>query len=165
MLSLLNVIVETVWLLLPAAAANIAPVIAARYRWLPALNRPLDGNRTFHGKRLLGAHKTWRGLVVGIVAGGIAGFFLGSALLGVVLGAGALAGDAAKSFVKRQLNIAPGKSWPPFDQIDAALGALLAASLIVPITLAHTITALIIFGVGSYLVSYIGVQLKIKKSL
>lgn len=152
-------------LLLPAAIANIAPVLAARYGWLPTLNRPLDGDFTFRGKRILGPHKTWRGLITGVAAGALAGFFLGSALLGAALGAGALAGDAVKSFLKRQLNIAPGKPWPLLDQIDFVIGALVVAWFIFPLTLVHVVTALIIFGVGSYVTSYIGVNLKIKKSL
>jgi CDP-2,3-bis-(O-geranylgeranyl)-sn-glycerol synthase len=149
MQDLVTTILETVWLLLPAGAANLAPVLAARYNWLPAFNRPIDGNVTFLGKRVLGPHKTWRGLIVGIAAGALTGFFLGSALLGAVIGAGALAGDALKSFVKRQFNIAPGKPWRPFDQIDYILGALLVASFIFPLTIAHTIVALIFFGKSS----------------
>jgi len=160
-----QVILETIVLLLPAAAANITPVIAARYNWLPALGRPLDANRTFRGKRIFGPHKTWRGLIVGVATGSLAGYFLHSASLGAALAAGALGGDALKSFVKRQFNIAPGKPWPPFDQIDAALGALLVASFIFPLTFAHVIVALMFFGAGSYCTSYIGVKLKIKKSL
>jgi CDP-2,3-bis-(O-geranylgeranyl)-sn-glycerol synthase len=44
--------------------------------------------------------------------------------LGLRFGLGAMAGDSAKSFVKRQLGIAPGSPWVPFDQLDFVLGAL-----------------------------------------
>jgi CDP-2,3-bis-(O-geranylgeranyl)-sn-glycerol synthase len=47
--------------------------------------------------------------------------------LGFLLGLGAMAGDAAKSFFKRRLGIAPGHPWIPFDQIDFQIGALLLA--------------------------------------
>jgi len=152
--------------MLPAGVANTVPVIAAKYSWLPALNRPLDGGATFRGRRVLGDHKTWRGLLVGIVFGSITGIILGqSAVVGGLLGFGALAGDAAKSFFKRQLNIAPGKPWPLFDQLDYVLGALLVASFMFPLTTAHVISAVIMFSFASYATSYLGMKLKIKKSL
>jgi hypothetical protein len=37
--------------------------------WLCALAVPIDGGRSFRGKRILGDHKTWRGLLAGIFAG------------------------------------------------------------------------------------------------
>ena len=35
-------------------------------------------------------------------------------------------GDLVKSFWKRRVRVAPGRSWFPFDQIDYAVGALAA---------------------------------------
>jgi len=162
---LLQLILETTWLFLPAVIANIAPVFAARYNWLPAFNLPIDNGVSFRGVRLLGDNKTWRGLVVGIIIGSTVGILQGSPVVGLLLSAGALIGDATKSFFKRQLKIAPGKSWVPFDQIDYILGALLIAGWFMPLTSSRVITAVIMFSLGSYLVSLIGVKLKIKKSL
>lgn len=156
---LLKIILETIWLFLPAGVANTAPVLAARYAWFPSLNRPIH-------EPLLGSHKTWRGLIAGIIFGSVTGLILGQGLFfGAALGFGALAGDAAKSFVKRRLKIAPGKNWPPFDQVDYVAGAAVAASFFLEVTVANIIIALIIFGLGSLLVSYVGMQLKLKKSL
>ena len=39
-------------------------------------------------------------------------------LLGLGCGVGALGGDSIKSLIKRQLGIAPGRSWIPADQLD-----------------------------------------------
>jgi len=110
------------------------------------------GGRTVRGKRILGDHKTWRGLLFGIIAAIVivllqtflyqtGGVFEKLSLinysevsvvaLGFLLGFGALFGDAVKSFFKRQLAIASGNSWVPFDQLDFILGALLLSSLIV----------------------------------
>ena len=155
----MQVILETIWLLLPAGVANTVPVVAAKYNWLPPLNKPIH-------IQLLGQNKTWRGVIIGVIFGSITGIFLGHGLVfGAALGFGALAGDAVKSFFKRRLKIAPGKSWPVFDQIDFVLGALIAASFFVSLTLLHVVTALIIFTMLSLATSFIGMKLKIKKSL
>lgn len=185
--ALLEIILETIWFLLPAGVANTVPVIAAHWRWLSGLGRPLDGGKTWRGIRLLGDNKTIRGLVVGIIFGSIVGYLqhvafitqpvvqtvslvsYRSASLAILLGAwvsfGALLGDALKSFVKRQLNIAAGAAWRPFDQIDFALGVLLVSFWFVPFTVAHIVIAILTTGIISLGVSIIGVQLRIKKSV
>ena len=158
-------ILETIWFLLPAGVANSMPVIAAHLRWLSSFNRPVDLGLKFRGRRVLGDNKTWRGLIVGIISGSVTGLLQGSFTIGLLLSVGALAGDVTGSFIKRQLNIVPGGRWVPFDQIDFMLGALLIGWFIFPLTFVHVISALIIFGFGSYFFSVISVILKIKRSL
>ena len=154
-----QIILETFWLLLPAGIANTAPVLAAKYNWFPSLNQPLN-------ERLLGSHKTWRGVFFGVIYGLIAGIILGhGALFGAALGLAALIGDAVKSFFKRRLHIAPGKSFPVFDQIDFVIGALLVSILFFPVKISHVVIAIVMFGLLSCLTSLVGKQLKIKKSL
>lgn len=165
MISLVRVVVEVLWLFLPAIAANMVPVLAVRYRWLPRLAVPLDGGRAFRGRRLLGGHKTMRGLVVGVAAGTVVGALQGTPLAGAALSLGALLGDAVKSALKRQLGIPPGHPWPPFDQVDFALGALLVGGWFIPLTPLHVVLAPVVLGFGSHLVSRLGVKLRIKKSL
>jgi CDP-2,3-bis-(O-geranylgeranyl)-sn-glycerol synthase len=120
----------------------MAPVVAARL--LPGWDWPVDFGCSLGGKRLLGSHKTWRGIAAGILAAA-AGFALQrvlydafpivrwvslfdyaqwSPLFGAWMGLGALCGDLAKSLVKRRLAIAPGRSWFPFDQTDWLVGTL-----------------------------------------
>lgn len=120
---------------LPAAIANASPVIANK---VPLLNKwltPLDFGKSWRGKRLLGANKSWRGLVTGTVFGGLTALLVGALtsvsdpnlttfLLGAVIGFGALFGDAIESFFKRQRGIGSGRSWFPFDQIDYIIGGL-----------------------------------------
>ena len=55
------------WFLLPAAAANVAPIITNKLPLLRRWQTPLDFGKTFHGKEVFGKHKSWRGLVSGIV--------------------------------------------------------------------------------------------------
>jgi len=79
------------------------------------------------GTRLLGNHKTWRGLIAAIVACGLAaqllalGFAFGAAFAGL-----ALLGDASSSFIKRRLRRPPGAEVPGIDQIPESLLPLLA---------------------------------------
>ena len=64
-------IVQALWLFLPAYVANMSPVFSAKlFPWWP---HPIDGGRSRDdGTRILGDGKTWRGLVGGAVTGGLA---------------------------------------------------------------------------------------------
>jgi CDP-2,3-bis-(O-geranylgeranyl)-sn-glycerol synthase len=147
MLYMLRDIGFAVWFLLPAACANAAPIFAAALPFLKKWTAPIDGGMRLRGRRLLGAHKTWRGIASGIVVativlwlqtwlvahyGWAAGlgwaFDYASApvwLLGPLMALGALGGDALKSFFKRQAGVPDGRPWPPFDQLDYILGSML----------------------------------------
>jgi CDP-2,3-bis-(O-geranylgeranyl)-sn-glycerol synthase len=142
-------LLKTVWLFLPIGLANIFASLSRHI--LPRWDYPLDFYKTWRGQRIFGAHKTWRGLIVGVLAAFL--FFIFqkylyasspaihdfslidynsvNILTGLVMGLGALLGDALKSFFKRQKNIPPGQPWFPYDQLDFVLGgALLSWPLI-----------------------------------
>jgi len=167
------------WLLLPAAMANMAPVFASK---IFGPGRPIDGGRKIGGTRLFGDHKTWQGLIAGIVVGQLtfgiqwlmAGLSwvsviqLGTGLpvfLGALMGFGALAGDLVKSFFKRKIGVAPGKSWIPFDQIDFVIGATLVSLPFVMSPLLPWLAALMILLVLHILTNVIGWLIGIKKSV
>lgn len=140
------------WFFGPAGVANIFAFFSGKIPGLKEWSTPVDGGRKFRGHRILGSHKTVRGFVVGILCA-IAIVYLEKFLLqefsflrqlipldytridpiifGTLSGFGALAGDAIKSFFKRQLAISPGKSWVPFDQIDYILGGMVFTALYV----------------------------------
>ncbi len=141
-------ILLSLWFFLPAGAGNVAPILAARVPVLARFSAPIDGGAMFRGQRLLGDHKTWRGIACGVIVSTavfwlqqmLAGHFvalqhLGSPVvyaslpalvIGPLFGLGALGGDALKSFFKRRVGTPPGKSWAPFDQVDYIIGASLA---------------------------------------
>ena len=74
------------------------------------------------GTRLLGDHKTWRGLIAAVVACGIAAQLLRVGFgLGAAFGALALLSDAASSFVKRRLRTRPGTEVFGLDQLVEAV--------------------------------------------
>jgi len=113
-------------LLLLLGVANVAPIAAKNLlgrRW----QAPLDGGRRFlDGRPLLGPSKTWRGLAAAVAATALAALLLGwPAPVGALLGAGAMAGDALSSFVKRRLGIVSSGRATGLDQIPEALLPLL----------------------------------------
>ena len=156
---MIELILTILYLMLPVYLANIAPVLSMKINFL---NYPLDFNKKFKGKPILGSHKTWRGLFFGIVFGiAIAylqfvlqkyPFFSNISLLdysnylliGFLFGFGALFGDAVKSFFKRRVNVKPGGKFIPWDQIDYTLGGLIFISIIYIPSLEFIITALIL---------------------
>jgi CDP-2,3-bis-(O-geranylgeranyl)-sn-glycerol synthase len=128
---LLRRLLQLVYFILPAYAANMAPPFVKYWKgWNPPIAR-----------QALGGHKTVLGFVVGVGAA-VAVTFIQSRLpwdgrlvpyeewlgLGLRFGIGAMAGDSLKSFVKRRIGIAPGKPWVPFDQLDFVIGALILTS-------------------------------------
>lgn len=176
-----NDLLAALWFYVPAYVANIAPVLVqGRLEWLAA---PMDGGRSWRGRRVLGDHKTWRGLMTGVLAGTVA-FALQAAghragvlsqlawfdydraglLPGVLLSAGALLGDALKSFLKRQLDIAPGASWLGPDQLDFFVGAYLCVAIVwVPPLLPSLAIAPLVFA-GTILTTATGYGLGLKTS-
>lgn len=182
-MTLLQLIVQIIWLFLPALAANSAPVVATRAHWLPQLAVPIDGNRLYKGQPLFGHNKTWRGVVVGLLFGSIAGILqyslqpqvapfvsplwiyaspFGAVLWGSWLALGALGGDLLKSFFKRRLLIAPSEGWIPFDQIDMVVGVWCLTIPFINVSWAHIAVSFIMIGMLMYLTSAIGVKIKIK---
>ncbi|MFH1284744.1 MAG: CDP-archaeol synthase [Candidatus Peregrinibacteria bacterium] len=133
---MLDLILSSIYFILPAYVANACPVIAAKLN-LP-LKRPVSG-------KLFGSHKSIRGFYAGYL-GALAMLALqlyfqknnimssyilldyehiNLFLYAFLFGIGAITGDLVKSFFKRRLNIAPGQPWFPFDQLDFVTGALI----------------------------------------
>ncbi len=119
------------WLssLILLAAAHTTPWAAGRVLG-DRLAAPIDfGMSSADGRRLLGDHKTWRGLVAGMLACAVAAWLLGYPVsLGLAFGALALAGDVASSLIKRRMGLSPGREIPGLDQIPEALAPLLCLS-------------------------------------
>jgi CDP-archaeol synthase len=112
----------TAWtLLLLVVVANGAPLAGdiacgRRYAW------PLDGGLTLTNGRLLGAHKTIRGVVLAVLATAVAARLLGlTATTGIVVALAAMTGDTIASFVKRRLGIKPGGMAIGLDQLPESL--------------------------------------------
>lgn len=164
--------IELIYFMLPAYFANMAP---------PLLNKINFLNYPIHEK-LLGSHKTYRGLIFAVIVGMLMfyiqkilfqyDFFKNislinyneySLLLGFLLAFGAMFGDIVKSFVKRRANIKPGERFIPFDQIDFVFGALIFSYVLVPLSFMNIILILIISFALVIVVKHIGYYLKINE--
>lgn len=177
-----NELIFIIWFFLPAGFANMAPIFAAKMPLLRKYNAPIDGHRNIGSKRILGDHKTWRGLIAGVVVGFLAflifqyianiwsplGLIMGDSYLalpvyfGALMGFGALVGDSIKSFFKRQIGIKSGKSWLPFDQIDYIVGSIIISIPLIALTAWQCLGAIAIWFSLHVLVSYLGYLCKLK---
>jgi CDP-2,3-bis-(O-geranylgeranyl)-sn-glycerol synthase len=73
----------------------------------------------------------------------------------VVVALSAMAGDIASSFVKRRMGLPPSSMAIGLDQIPEALFPLLAARLLLPVTIVDVAVGTAIFLAGSLVVSRI----------
>jgi CDP-2,3-bis-(O-geranylgeranyl)-sn-glycerol synthase len=163
---------------LPAGIANAFPPIANKIPILNKWSTPMDFGQKFRGKRVFGAHKSWRGLIsgaliagvfayllFGILSGGSNNFFVDSIenfILGCALGFGALFGDAIESFFKRQSGIKSGESWLFFDQIDYVVGAILFSLPFARFNLDQYAIVILAFFFMHFIVSFLGYKIGLK---
>jgi CDP-diglyceride synthetase len=128
---------------------------ASRY-----FSHPIDGGRRFRGRRLFGDNKMLRGFIVMTPAAALSFWALATlldavspalraslwplsngelALLGAWAGLGFMLGELPNSFVKRQLDIAPGAPASRgaggvvgfvADRVDSIIGMLIAISIV-----------------------------------
>lgn len=170
----LGVLLTALWAMLPAYLPNSAAVVLGG-------GPPIDAGRTLGGRRLLGAGKTWRGLLGGATTGvGLAvalnalnpaaravldvalPVFPVAALLSLPLGA--MVGDIAASFLKRRTGRNRGEPVPVMDQLDFVVGAVVLTALADPgwftdvftwPVLATVLVVTPVFHVGTNVVGYL----------
>ncbi len=143
-------------LLVLVAVANATPVFAKKILG-SAFAWPLDGGIVFaDGKPLLGASKTIRGVVLSVLVTLLVAVLLGLGWqIGLVIAQSAMAGDIASSFAKRRMGLPPSSMAIGLDQIPESVFPLLAARLLLPVTLVDILVGTAMFYVGSLVVSRI----------
>lgn len=129
--AMLALIIDALWLMLPAYVPNSSAVLFAG-------KTPLDLGRNFvDGKRVFGPGKTFRGLIGGTLSGTAVGLLqqlikngtqigvpsFQPVFVVVTLALGAMLGDLTKSFFKRRLGMNRGDPLPILDQLDFVMGA------------------------------------------
>jgi len=174
-------VARVLYFFLPAYLGNMSPALVTR--WFAPLAVPIDGGRTLGGRRILGDHKTWRGLLAGIVVGALvfeaqrlawqagvarelALFDYGAhpVLPGALMGLAAGVGDAVKSFFKRRAGIAPGRPWLVFDQLDFLVASYLALLLVWTPPLMTTLLCVPVILGGHVVVTTLGYWLGLKEA-
>lgn len=170
----LLLLVQAFWLVAPAYAANgFPPMLRGR--------RPIDRNKKWRSKRLLGDGKTLEGTLGGVVFGVMFAslqiavqtrFAQDLAFLplpqmtlelGLALSVGALFGDIAGSFVKRRLSIKRGDSVILLDQLGFLLVALLIGYAVQPFHPILAITLIILTPPIHLLANILGYYMRVKK--
>jgi len=130
-MSIIQLIVEALYLYFPAYVANAAPVLLGG-------GRPLDGGRLWRdGRPILGGHKTLRGVLSALILGTLTGAAQAyisqnipvdlpgfSPSIGLLQSLGAILGDLSTSFLKRRLGLKPGSMLPLLDQLSFILAAI-----------------------------------------
>lgn len=146
--------------------SGIINSIFCKTQHLNSINKPIDLGKNFiDKKRIFGDHKTWKGLfgyiILNIIFSVIFGYIwnitnlekynffyinhentlLFNILIGILLGLGYSLFELPNSFIKRRLDIKPGKTiegfkkifFIIFDQADSVFGVALVVWLFYPI--------------------------------
>lgn len=167
--------------MVPGALANMAPVLVKDFA--KSLAVPVDFGKKLYGKRIFGNNKTIRGVVFGVLFSLVVisvqallyrypffkslSFFDYSAHwlgAGLLFGLGVMIGDLVNSFIKRQLELKPGKPFIPFDQINAAIGGMIFISPIFLPPLVTFITVVALSFVSHIVINLLGYSMKLKKN-
>ena len=184
--------------LAPAIFARILNMVWVSSSVGNALKSPMDrGLKLKDGRRLFGDHKTWKGfwgmIGLGALSGLVWGAFLRgrsledmnliyqafanttpwSAISGALLGLGYAVAELPNSFLKRRLDISPGKNpkgmLRPFfiflDQADSVLGCLIILRIFYPYGWNFFIVGLLIGAVTHILLNMLLYFLKLRKNM
>jgi CDP-2,3-bis-(O-geranylgeranyl)-sn-glycerol synthase len=181
---MLYLIVQAIWLGLPGALANLTPPIATRL--FPSLYYPLDLNKKFRGRRVLGYEKTFRGVLTGLIFAHAtfvtqifylvnhSDSFLISiqpsltklpAYYGIYIGLGALGGDVIKSFFKRRTGRKPGSPWFPYDQTAWILGILVMQNILIDLNFRLVVMTIIMGLVFHFTVKILAYLVRANESI
>src|SRR5262245_37798102 len=161
--------------------------LCIKFGWLGWLARPIDAGATLRGRRLLGANKTYRG-VLAVALGTSAGVGLQMVLhragvaraaellpytnpwvigLGFAIGAAAMLAELPNSLLKRQLGIAPGTAargmkaafFFVLDQVDMLLGVWVVLGLVIGVTVSRVLWSVVFLFITHQLLTVAGYQL------
>jgi len=174
------VIGAILYTILPVVGGGILHMLVVRANWWSFLAVPLDGGCMIGGKRLLGDHKTWRGVVVILAATTVsAGVHAWAEAnqpawaawnlvdystivwwqAGLWWGVAYALSELPNSFLKRRAGIAPGRGGASgvssnllalMDQADSAIGCSLVAWLALGVDL-HAALWMMLLGTAVHL--------------
>ena len=143
--------------------ANGAPVILENL-FRGRFGYPVDGGARFLDRKpLLGASKTWRGLLGSVLVTTLVAEGIGlGAQTGLIVAAAAMLGDLCSSFTKRRLGIPPSGMAFGLDQVPEALLPLLALRTAMDLSGGQIIALVAVFTLLELLLSRILFRLRIR---
>jgi hypothetical protein len=184
---------QILFLAVPLLFAAIGQGFCIKYDWLHRLKRPLDFGLYFRGKRVFGDNKTWRGLEIHVALCIIGTLFQAllqthgavpewlslldyrknAPIVGLLLGLGMTIGELPNSFLKRQLEIPPGKKKAGvpgilfflFDQVDLVVGIWIFLYFLLKPSLCFMLWSLALTVMLHVAVSSVGYLLKMRKTV
>ncbi len=172
-MDIILLIIQSLWFIAPAYAANGFPPLMRG-------KRPIDSGKSLLGKRIFGDGKTWEGTIGGTIAGILVGAlqvgyqgnvaFLNLNLpamtmpLVIALTLGTMAGDLAGSFVKRRAGIGRGNPAPLLDQDGFVIMAFIFASFVYALSADIFIILLVITPPIHFISNLCGYMAKVKKT-
>jgi len=169
---MLEIIINSFWLIIPAYCANFFPVLLKG-------KHPIDfGKKFIDGFRLFGDGKTIEGFFGGIFFGIFIGLLLiylqpfiqqfytlqfqHNLLTVFLLTTGAISGDIIGSFVKRRFGIERGEPAPLLDQLDFLVFSLVLVSIVRNLDLYFVVFLVIITPIIHYSANLCAFLLKLK---
>lgn len=113
---------------------NGAPILMAKFAG-KRFDYPIDCNQLFFdGRPILGASKTFRGLIAALAISILIGSILALSLLtSLLFGALSMVGDMTSSFIKRRLGLRPSAMALGLDQIPESLFPLVGCQVLLGI--------------------------------
>jgi CDP-2,3-bis-(O-geranylgeranyl)-sn-glycerol synthase len=159
-------LLRATWLILPVVLGGLGHVAVLKTNVLASLAVPIDNGARWRGRRLFGANKTWRGVVLmtgltALTSGAQAALArrtrcpsaqqsarVNAWLTGALCGLTYCLAELPNSFVKRQLGIEPGaratrasRLQYVVDQADSVAGCLVALRLLYRAAAGELVTA------------------------
>jgi len=159
----------------------MTPPLARKANLFNFLDRDVDFGRKFLGQPILGSHKSWRGVVLGILVGFLAALMqsclyqfpaiqkisfldygqINIFLFGFLISAGAIFGDLLFAFIKRRLKLRPGTRFLPWDQTNYVIGVAIFLTAIFKIEIMVWLTLFILTFLLHIIFNRLGYHLKL----
>ena len=162
----------------------MTPPLAKKAGVLKFLDKPVDFGKNFLAKPILGSHKTWRGVILGIIIGISVVKFqvwlyrfpfikeirffdyykINFLVFGFLISGGAVFGDLLFACIKRRLKLQPGARFLPFDQTNYVIGVFIFLQPYLKLDLTIWLTIFILTFFLHIIVNRIGYILKLHQA-
>ncbi|MDD4353145.1 MAG: CDP-2,3-bis-(O-geranylgeranyl)-sn-glycerol synthase [Candidatus Nanoarchaeia archaeon] len=168
---MLNIIISTIQLLLPAYLANGAPTFLIKFK-----KHSLDFGKKWGKNRIFGEGKTFEGLIFACLIAFISGllikyvyYYLNLPWINITpfgyafIGLGAMLGDLTGSFIKRRMNMKRGQNAGLLDMMDFMIGTLIFIRILTEYSYWVMIIGLTLTPLIHRLANIIGYKIGVKK--